>query len=90
MVQYSCQGQGIFLFCNLSRPVLETMQFHILWIIRCICIGVKVASVCEILHSPPYSVDVESEFIYISAQHVCLNDMGKGDAVIYLFKCACN
>jgi len=49
-----------------------------------------VASVCEILHSPPYSVDVESEFIYISAQHVCLNDMGKGDAVIYLFKCACN
>ena len=43
------------------------------------------ASVCEILHSPPYSVDVESECIYISAQHVCLNDNGKGDAVILSF-----
>jgi len=39
------------------------------------------ASVCEILHSPPYSVDAESECSYISAQHVCLNDTDKDDAV---------
>jgi len=44
-----------------------------------------VASVCEILHSSPYSVDVESLCIYISAQHVCLNDMGKGDAAVLPF-----
>lgn len=43
-------------------------------------------SVCEVLHSPPYSVDVESEWNYISAQHACLNDMDKDDAVLLPFK----
>ena len=45
---------------------------------QCMC-------VCEILHSPLYSVDVESECSYISAQHVCLNDMDKGNAVLLPF-----
>jgi hypothetical protein len=44
-----------------------------------------VAIVCEIRHSPPYSVDVKSECVYISAQHVCLNNKGNGDAAILAF-----
>ena len=61
------------------------MQPRILWIMGCLCIGTTVASVCEILHSPSYSEDAESECSCIFAHYVSLNGMDKDDAVILPF-----
>lgn len=81
-----CQGQGSFLFCNLSRPMLEATEPHIQWIMVHLFLEVK-WPVCEISNSPSSSADVKSECscTCISAQHVCLNSVDKDDFILLVF-----